>query len=278
MNRKKVLKAIIFYSLSVVLVIMWMLPFIISIFTSLKTMDEVILGIRWWEPPKKPTFENYVIAWREANMKRYFINTFIITSLSVLGALFVSSLSAFALSWYNFKLKKPLLIMFVSGMLIPFQMLMIPVYRFSVRTGLYDTYWGVILFHIAFQTGFCTFFLRNFMVTIPRSLFEAAKIDGAGDFLIYRKIMMPLILPALAALGILEFTWIWNDYLWSLVLIQSDSLKPVTLGLTTLQGQWVTSWNVIAAGANLAALVPIVVFLIFQRYFIEGLTLGSVKG
>ncbi|AIY88860.1 binding-protein-dependent transport systems inner membrane component [Thermotoga sp. Cell2] len=278
MNRKKVLKAIIFYSLSVVLVIMWMLPFIISIFTSLKTMDEVILGIRWWEPPKKPTFENYVIAWREANMKRYFINTFIITSLSVLGALFVSSLSAFALSWYNFKLKKPLLIMFVSGMLIPFQMLMIPVYRFSVRTGLCDTYWGVILFHIAFQTGFCTFFLRNFMVTIPRSLFEAAKIDGAGDFLIYRKIMMPLILPALAALGILEFTWIWNDYLWSLVLIQSDSLKPVTLGLTTLQGQWVTSWNVIAAGANLAALVPIVVFLIFQRYFIEGLTLGSVKG
>jgi len=278
MNRKKVLKAIIFYSLSVVLVIMWMLPFIISIFTSLKTMDEVILGIRWWEPPKKPTFENYVIAWREANMKRYFINTFIITSLSVLGALFVSSLSAFALSWYNFKLKKPLLIMFVSGMLIPFQMLMIPVYRFSVRTGLYDTYWGVILFHIAFQTGFCTFFLRNFMVTIPRSLFEAAKIDGAGDFLIYRKIMMPLILPALAALGILEFTWIWNDCLWSLVLIQSDSLKPVTLGLTTLQGQWVTSWNVIAAGANLAALVPIVVFLIFQRYFIEGLTLGSVKG
>ncbi|MCD6551961.1 carbohydrate ABC transporter permease [Thermotoga sp.] len=278
MNKRKMLKAIVFYSLSIILVIMWMLPFIISIFTSLKTMDEVMLGIKWWRPPKKPTFENYVIAWKEANMKRYFINTFIITSLSVLGALFVSSLSAFALSWYEFKLRKPLLIMFVSGMLIPFQMLMIPVYRFSVNTGLYDTYWGVILFHIAFQTGFCTFFLRNFMITIPRSLFEAARIDGAGDFLIYRKIMMPLILPALAALGILEFTWIWNDYLWSLVLIQSDSLKPITLGLTTLQGEWVTSWNVIAAGANLAALVPIVVFLIFQRYFIEGLTLGSVKG
>ncbi|PLV56222.1 carbohydrate ABC transporter permease [Thermotoga sp. SG1] len=278
MNKRKIFRAIIFYVLGSILVIIWMLPFVISIFTSLKSMDEVLLGIKWWQPPENPTFENYIIAWKEANMNRYFLNTLIITGFSVVGALFVSSLSAFALSWYEFKLKKPLLIMFVAGMLIPFQMLMIPVYRFSVNTGLYDTYWGVILFHIAFQTGFCTFFLRNFMITIPRSLFEAAKIDGAGDFLIYRKIIIPLVVPALAALGILEFTWIWNDYLWSLVLIQSDSLKPITLGLTTLQGQWVTSWNVIAAGANLAALVPIVVFLIFQRYFIEGLTLGSVKG
>jgi len=167
---------------------------------------------------------------------------------------------------------------FVGGMLIPFQMLLIPVYRFSVNTGLYDTYLGVILFHIAFQTGFCTFFLRNFMLTIPKSLFEAAKIDGAGDFMIYRKIIMPLVVPALAALGILEFTWIWNDYLWSLVLIQSDRIKPVTLGLANLQGQWITSWNIIAAASILAALVPILVFLVFQRYFIEGLTMGSVKG
>jgi multiple sugar transport system permease protein len=278
MNRKKILKAIIFYALGAILVLIWMMPFVISIFTSLKSMDEILLGTKWWSLPKKVSFENYSIAWKEANMKKYFLNTLIITGISVAGALFVSSLGAFALSWCDFKLKKPLLIMFVAGMLIPFQMLMIPVYRFSVRTGLYDTYWGVILFHIAFQTGFCTFFLRNFMVTIPKSLFEAAKIDVAGFFLIYRKIIMPLVVPALAALGILEFTWIWNDYLWSLVLIQSDSLKPVTLGLTTLQGEWITSWNVIAAGANLAALIPILVFLIFQRYFIEGLTLGSVKG
>ncbi|PLV59925.1 carbohydrate ABC transporter permease [Thermotoga sp. KOL6] len=278
MNKRKLIVAIVFYSLSTLLVLIWMAPFIISVFTSLKPMDEVMLELRWWYPPKHPTLENYAIAWREANMKRYFVNTLIITGISVVGALFVSSLSAFALSWYDFKLSRPILIMFVAGMLIPFQMLLIPVYRLSIKLGIYDTYWGVILLHIAFQTGFCTFFLRNFMVTIPKSIFEAAKIDGAGDFLIYRKVIMPLVLPALAALGILEFTWIWNDYLWSLVLIQSDHLKPVTLGLTTLQGQWVTSWNVIAAGANLAALVPIVVFLFFQRYFIEGLTIGSVKG
>jgi carbohydrate ABC transporter membrane protein 2, CUT1 family (TC 3.A.1.1.-) len=115
------------------------------------------------------------------------------------------------------------------------------------------------------------------MVTIPTSIFEAARIDGANAFRIYSKIIMPLVKPAIAALSILEFTWIWNDYLWSLILIQSDSKKTVTLGLTSLQGQWISSWNVIAAGALLAAVVPIIVFLLFQRYFIEGLTMGSVK-
>ena len=276
--KRKILKGTIFYVLSTILVITWMLPFFIAFFTSLKSMDEIMIGKGWWYPPKAWKWDNYKTAWVDANMKRYFLNSFIITVPSVLGALFVSSLSAFALSWYEFRLNKPILMIFVGGMLIPFQMLLIPVYRFSVNTGLYDTYLGVILFHIAFQTGFCTFFLRNFMLTIPKSLFEAAKIDGAGDFMIYRKIIMPLVVPALAALGILEFTWIWNDYLWSLVLIQSDRIKPVTLGLANLQGQWITSWNIIAAASILAALVPIFVFLVFQRYFIEGLTMGSVKG
>ncbi|HEY8542662.1 MAG TPA: ABC transporter permease subunit, partial [Pseudothermotoga sp.] len=100
----------------------------------------------------------------------------------------------------------------------------------------------------------------------------------ANAFTIYSKIIMPLVKPAVAALSILEFTWIWNDYLWSLILLQSDTKKTVTIGLTALQGQWISSWNVIAAGALLAAIVPVTVFLIFQRYFIEGLTLGSVKG
>ncbi len=276
-TRKKVNMAF-FYILSTFLAVLWMIPFIISVFTSLKSMDEIFMNPNVWAPPQSPQFENFKTAWRDARMSQYFKNTFIVATFSTLGALFMSSLSAFALTWYDFKLKKSLVIMFIVGMLIPFQMLLIPVYRFSVDTGLYNTLHGLILFHIAFQIGFCTFFLRNFMLTIPRSLFEAAKIDGANDFTIYRKIVMPLVVPALSALGILEFTWIWNDYLWSLILIQSDAKKTVTIGLTSLQGQWITSWNMIAAGALLAATVPILVFIIFQRYFIEGLTMGSVKG
>jgi len=275
---KRFSKAFLFYVLSTLIVVIWMIPFMVAFFTSFKTMDEIFMLRNFWSPPRNWTIENFKIAWTEGRMQRYFLNTFLVTSISVLATLFLSSLSAFALSWYNFKLKTVILVIFVAGMLIPFQMLLIPVYRFSLATGLYDSLMGVILFHVAFQIGFCTFFLRNFMVTIPTSLFEAAKIDGANPFVIYSKIIMPLVTPAVAALSILEFTWIWNDYLWSLILLQSDSKKTVTIGLTALQGQWISSWNVIAAGALLAAIVPVTVFLIFQRYFIEGLTLGSVKG
>ncbi|MEA2067294.1 MAG: carbohydrate ABC transporter permease [Thermotogota bacterium] len=271
-------KLLIFYILGTLIVLLWVSPFMISFFTSVKTMDELMVEHQWWLPPDIWHFENYVTAWTDANMGRYFLNTFIITIPSVLGTLFLSSLGAYALAWYKFKLSRILLMVFVGGMLIPFQMLLIPVYRLSLSMNIYDSYQGVILFHIAFQLGFCTFFLRNFMKTIPSSIFDAAMIDGASHFLIYRKLVLPLVTPAMAALGILEFTWIWNDYLWSLVLIQSDKYKPVTLGLVNLQGQWVTSWNVMAAGAIIAAVVPLIVFLMFQRYFIEGLTVGSVKG
>lgn len=274
---KKSIRAMTFYILSTSIVVLWMIPFLIAIFTAFKTMDEIFMLRNFWSVPKSWTFDNFKTAWVEGNMGRYFINTFFVTAVSVVLTLFLSSLSAFALSWYRFKLRTAILVIFVAGMLIPFQMLLIPVYKFSLSTGLYDSLWGLILFHAAFQIGFCTFFLRNFMVTIPTSIFEAARIDGANAFRIYSKIIMPLVKPAIAALSILEFTWIWNDYLWSLILIQSDNKKTVTLGLTSLQGQWISSWNVIAAGALLAAVVPIIVFLLFQRYFIEGLTMGSVK-
>lgn len=277
MRRRHIL-GVGFYTFSTLIAAVWMVPFVITVFTAFKTMDEIFMNPNVWTPPQFWSFENFKVAWVESRMSRYFLNTVIVAGVSTVGALFLSSLSAFALAWYEFRLKKLFLITFVAGMLIPFQMLLIPVYSFSTRTGLYDTLAGVILFHIAFQTGFCTFFLRNFMVTIPSTIFEAARIDGASDFRIYWQIITPLVTPALAALGILEFTWIWNDYLWSLVLLQTDAKKTVTVGLTALQGQWITSWNMIAAGSIIAAIVPIFVFLIFQRYFIEGLTVGGVKG
>jgi multiple sugar transport system permease protein len=267
-----------FYISATIIVGMWLVPFLITTFTSLKTMNELMATRTAWAPPAQIYTGNFREAWEVSGMQRYFGNTFIITIPSVVGTLLISSLSAFALAFYQFRFSRAVLILFVGGMLIPFQMLLIPVFRFSNQVGLYDTYQGVILFHVAFQLGFCTFFLRNFMKTIPSSLYESARIDGARDFTIYRKIVMPLTVPAMAALGILQFTWIWNDYLWSLILLQSDHYKPVTLGLVTLRGQWIASWNLIAAGSLIAAIVPLTVFLIFQRYFIEGLTVGAVKG
>lgn len=275
---RKALRSASFYAGATFLVGLWLLPLLIGLFTSLKSMDEIMASPFMWLPPKSVRWSNYLEAWNRAGMGRYVVNTVIVTIPSVLGTLLISSLAAFALAFYRFRLNKAVLILFVAGMLIPFQMLMIPVFRMSNSLGIDDTYGGVILFHIAFQLGFCTFFLRNFMKQIPFSQIEAPRIDGASDFLIYRRIILPLSLSSLAALGVLEFTWIWNDLLWSLVLLRSDAIKTVTLGLANMQGEFISSYNLTAAGSIIAALAPLCVFLFFQRYFIQGLTMGADKG
>ncbi len=277
-KNQRIRLAFIFYVLSSLVVAFWLIPIFIAIFTSAKSMDELMISPFMWSMPKDWSIESFVKVWTSAGMDRYVLNTFIITVPSVIGALLISSLSGYALAFYKFKLNKLILIIFVAGMLIPFQMLMIPVYRFSDSLGIIDTYWGVILFHIAFQIGFCTFFLRNFMKGIPYSVYEAAVVDGANDFFIYSRLILPLSVPSMAALGVLLFTWIWNDLLWSLVLLQSDKLKPVTLGLANMQGEFISYYNQLAAGSLIAAFFPVVIFLIFQRYFIEGLTMGADKG
>ncbi len=275
--RQRKLLQLLFYFFGSLIVLLWLIPIFISIFISTKSMDEIMSSKMMWAPPQQWIFSNFIKAWENAGIARYVLNSFIVTIPSVIGALLIASLGAFALAFYKFKANKPIFIIFIAGMLIPFQMLIIPVYRFSDATGLINTYTGVILFHIAFQLGFCTFFLRNFMKQIPFSLIEAPRIDGAGDFFIYRKIVLPLSISSMAALAVLEFTWIWNDLLWSLILLQQDKLKTVTLGLANMQGEFITNYNMIAAGSIIASIPPLIVFLLFQRYFISGLTVGAEK-
>ena len=267
-----------FYILSSLLVLLWLLPLVIALFTSVKSMDELMGSSLMWAPPKKWHWENFRQVWQTVGMSRYVLNTIIITVPSVVGTLFISSLGAFALAFYRFRLNRAVLILFIAGMLIPFQMLMIPVFRLSDFMRIRDTFPGVILFHVAFQLGFCSFFLRNFMKQIPYALVEAPRIDGASDLAIYWRIILPLAISSMAALGVLEFTWIWNDLLWALVLLQRDVLKPVTLGLANMQGEFISNYNMTAAGSIIAAAAPLLVFLAFQRFFISGLTVGAVKG
>ncbi len=273
-----VIRKAFFYTFGSALICFWLLPIVIAFFTAVKSMDEIMSNPKMWELPRKWVWSNFIEVWQKIGMARYVRNTFIITIPSVAGTLIISSLGAFALAFYSFKSNRAVLILFISGMLIPFQMLLIPVYRFSDTMGLINTFPGVILFHMAFQLGFCTFFLRNFMKQIPMSLIEAPRIDGANDFMIYRIVVLPLSISSLAALSVLEFTWIWNDLLWSLILLQSDRLKPVTLGLANMQGEFVTNYNMVASGSIIAAIAPLAVFLLFQRFFISGLTVGAVKG
>lgn len=277
-KRKRGILRIAYYIVSVTLIAFWLIPLFLAFTTSVKSMDEIMGTGAMWAFPQDWQFQNFAKVWTSVGMGRYVLNTIIITVPSVLFALLVSSLGAFALAMYQFKLNKTVLIMFIAGMLIPFQMLMIPVFRLSDNLGLMNTWLGVILFHVAFQLGFCTFFLRNFMRQIPFSLVEATRIDGATDFRIYWQIILPLAKPSMAALAVLEFTWIWNDLLWSMVLLQSDALKPVTLGLANMQGEFVSYYNMTAAGSIIAMAIPLGFFLAFQRYFVRGMTVGAVKG
>lgn len=167
--------------------------------------------------------------------------------------------------------------MFIAGNFVPAQILMIPVRNLTLELGLYDTKMGLILFHAAFQTGFCTFFLRGFIKELPHEIVESARMDGASEFEIYWRIIIPLVRPALAALAVLEFTFIWNDYFWSLVLVQGEHARPVTLGIQALRGQWTASWHLVSAGSIIAALPPVIMFFLLQKHFIAGLTMGAIK-
>ena len=264
------------YVFLIVLVLIWLVPLIAALVTSFRTSADMNTN-GFWSVPQSLTLENFTQAWEQANVKRYLGNSFAITIPALFGMLFLSSLSAYALARFRFRWNLPLYFMFVAGTMLPFQILLLPVFRLSNSLGIYNTHWALIMIHVAFQLGFCTFVLRNFMKAVPSEIFDAARVDGAGEFRLYWQMMLPLSIPAFAALATLEFTWIFNDYIWALILVSDDLLKPVTAGLSTLQGQYNTNWPLITAGALLATLPTVIVFVFLQRYFIQGLTLGSNK-
>jgi multiple sugar transport system permease protein len=264
------------YVFLVILTLIWLLPVFAAVTTAFRTMAEINAN-GLWSIPNQLTFDNFTEAWTRANVSKYLANSFIITIPALFFMLFFSSLSAYALARFRFKLNLPIYFMFVAGTMLPYQILLLPVFRLTNILGIYDTHLALIIIHTAFQLGFCTFVLRNFMRTVPGEIFDAARVDGAGEFRLFWQIMLPLSIPALAAVGTLEFTWVFNDYLWAIVLLQTDSLKPVTAGLSTLQGQFTTNWPLITAGALLATIPTVIVFVFLQRYFIQGLTLGSNK-
>ena len=267
---------ILFIVFMVVVTLLWLLPVIAAGITSIRTMDDISQN-GMWTFPEVLTFSNFPTAWESANVSKYLLNSFIITMPSLIGMLFLSSLGAYALARFKFKGNMLIYFIFVAGTMLPFQILLLPVFRLTNELGLYDTYASMILIHTAFQMGFCTFVLRNFMRTIPNDILDAARVDGCNEFRIYWQIMLPLTMPSLAALATLEFTWVFNDYLWAIILLRSDTLKPVTAGLATLQGQYTTDWPLITAGALLATVPTLFIFIFLQRYFIQGLTMGSGK-
>jgi multiple sugar transport system permease protein len=275
-KKSKTLNRVLIYTFLIVFTLTYLTPFFSAIVTSVRTQEDISVN-GFWSIPREASLANFPKAWEAGGVSRYMLNSFIITIPALIGTIFLSSLSAFALARYKFRGNRLIYFMYVAGTMLPFQILLLPVFLLNNALGTYNTYWSVIIIHVAFQLGFVTFVLRNFMRTLPGEIMDAARIDGANEFGIYWRIIMPLTVPAIAAVATLEFTWIFNDYLWAIILIQSDSLKPVTTGLSTLQGQFITDWPLIVAGSLIATVPTLIVFLALQRYFIGGLTLGSGK-
>ncbi len=272
----KPLRIAFYYAFLIPLLLIWLVPIFMTLLTSVRSLDDITLnGPFSW--PSSFEIENFSEAWSSGGLNRYMLNSFIITIPALIICLSLSSLAAFALARFKFKGNLIIYFTFVGGSLLPFQILMLPVYQLSNTLNLYDTYWALIIFHGAFQIGFCTFVLRNFIRTIPGEIFDAARIDGASELRIYHQHVMPLSLPALAALATLEFTWIFNDYLWALILVQRDKLKPVTTGLASLRGEYIQAFNIQFAGTLIAVVPTVLLFIFLQRYFIQGLTMGSGK-
>ena len=268
------------YKISLFLVLaFWLLPLVAVISTSIRPGSDISAGNYWGLPSSFAFLQNYseVFNPERSPMLRYFVNSALITIPAVLVSIFISAMAGFALAIYPFKGRIALYAMFIAGNFIPFQVLMIPVRTMFVSLHLFDTIFGLALFHTAFQTGFATFFLRNFIAELPFSLIESARVEGASEIRIFFTIMIPLLRPALASLSVLLFTFIWNDFFWALTLVQSDKARPITFGLSALKGQWLISYNLIAAGAVVAALPSILVFFVLQKQFIQGLSFGGVK-
>lgn len=267
------------YTLGVAgIVLLWLLPLLAVMLTATRSAEELMAGNYWGAIQKFSLWENVVAVFTQTTMFRFFLNSLIITAPSVLFVLVLSTLSGFVLSRHRFPGANLIFALFVAGNFLPAQIMMIPVRDLMVGLGLYDTFWALIIFHAAFQTGFATLFMRNFISALPDELFQAARAEGASAFQTLILVVVPLMRPALAALAILTFTFVWNDYFWAIVLTQSDSVKPVTAGLNNLRGEWTSAWNIVATATLFVAVPPVVMFFTMQRHFIAGLTMGAVKG
>lgn len=287
-KRRRVTPArIALYAFLTLSALLWLVPIAGAIFASFRPFIETVHdGFFSW--PRSLTLDNYTSAWNQGDILRKYWNTALILAPALFFTLFFSSMVAFVASRYTWRFNIALLSLFTAGNLLPQQIIIQPLFQFYNRVELplflsnsgklNGSTWGIILIHVAFQSGFCTFVLSNYMKLLPKSLNEAARVDGAGVWKQYWQIILPLTLPALAALATLEFTWIYNDFFWAVVLEQTGADRPITSSLANLGGEFLKDDNLIAAASMYVALPTLIVYFALQRYFIAGLTIGADKG
>jgi multiple sugar transport system permease protein len=257
--------------------IVWLLPLIAIFLTSIRPGSDIAKGNVFGWPSSFELIANYSAVFEQSPAIGYMFNSLLVTLPTMAFSVGLACLTGYALAVYKFKWAVPLFFLFVAGNFVPFQILMVPVIDLSNQLEVNNTPFGLILFHSAFQTGFCTLFMRNFMKALPFDLIESARIEGVGEFKIFWYVVVPLVKPAIAALSVLIFTFIWNDFFWATVLLQGEEWLPITAGVKSLNGQFVSQWHLVSAASLMAALPPVAMFFAMQKHFIAGLTLGAVK-
>ena len=268
--------------------VLWILPIAFALYVAVRPYAET-QKYGYVSLPHQLTLKNFSDAWTQSDMLHFFLNSLAITAPAVVIVLILASSLAFVLTRVDVKVNVGLLILFTAGNLLPQQVIITPLYRLYLQIPLpsflsggsgllYNSTFGLVVINVAFQLGFCVFVLSNYMRSVPGEMYEAALVDGASVWTRYWRLTLPLCRPALAALATLLTTWIYNDFFWAITLMSSGDKRPVTSALANLQGQFVSNQNLIAAAALIAAVPTLVVYVLLQKQFIAGLSLGSSKG
>ncbi len=267
---------ILTFILMVIICSLFFIP-IYGAFTTAFRLNQEIIRDGFWVFPTHPVLDNFITVWKGGKIQKFLVNTVFVTVSATIISIFLGSLTGYAFGKMRFRGSTWLYIIVVAGMFFPPQIVLIPLFKLFNSMNLLDTVFSLILVHVGFGIPICTLMMTNFFRDVPSSLRESAMLDGCNDWHILFRIMFPLARPSLTALIILQFTWIWNDFLWPLILIKSEHKMTIQMGILQLRGQYGLAWGNQAAGALLATIPTLLLFLFMQKHFIHGLSMGAVK-
>lgn len=262
------------YIILIILSILFLIPVIWVALSSFKSGSELFA----WPPtilPKRFTLENFIVAFKKGNFGLYFWNSAYTSVLATLLTLLINTMAGYALAKYRFKGRDLIFLAFISTLMIPLEVIMIPIFQVLKTLGMYNNMLGIIIPPAATPTG--VFLMRQYILTIPDSLLEAARIDGSSEWGIFIRIIIPIVKPVLAVLTIFSFMWRWNDFLWPLLVINNPKRYTVQLAISNFSGQFSVDWNSLLAMAVVTMVPVLVVFLIFQKQFVKGMVVSGMK-